>query len=150
MQNHAANELHIEVPHVEYTAASFANDGEGLRQDLIKCFVNGLAAVVVKRLGARGINLGVALLLAGSCLQLFREMACTLGNAGAKFVGLGAQFVIRERLHLRLERVDLLNARHQALDQALIAGPKNFCENIQSDLILKLAGRRHTLRLCKA
>ena len=36
VQDHAANELHVEVPHVESAAAGFANDRERFREELVE------------------------------------------------------------------------------------------------------------------
>ena len=52
----------------------------------------------------------------------------TLLNTAAKLRRLGAQFVIGELLHLRLERVDSQHARLQALDLALVLSPENLTQ----------------------
>jgi hypothetical protein len=36
MQNHPADQLHIEVTHPEHPLAGLADDGEGLRQQIVK------------------------------------------------------------------------------------------------------------------
>ena len=36
MQNRAADELHVEMPHVEDAAAGFAADGEGFDQQVVE------------------------------------------------------------------------------------------------------------------
>ena len=36
MQDHAADQLHVEVPHVEDAAAGFAADGEGFDQQVVE------------------------------------------------------------------------------------------------------------------
>ena len=36
MQHHAADELHVEVPHVQHAAARLAHDGERLRQEIVE------------------------------------------------------------------------------------------------------------------
>ena len=36
MQDHAADQLHVEMPHVQLAAGHFAADGEGLRQDVVQ------------------------------------------------------------------------------------------------------------------
>ena len=36
MQHHAADQLHVEVPHVEHAAAGFADDGKGLGQQVVE------------------------------------------------------------------------------------------------------------------
>ena len=47
-------------------------------------------------------------------------------DALPEFVGLGAQLVVRELLHLRLKRIDGLDLRHQALEFALVLGPEDL------------------------
>ena len=44
MQHDAADELHVEVPHVQHTAAALADYGEGLRQEVVE----GLASAEPK------------------------------------------------------------------------------------------------------
>ena len=36
MQHNAADQLHVEVPHLEHAAARFAADGEGLDQQVVE------------------------------------------------------------------------------------------------------------------
>ena len=36
VQHHAADQLHVEVPHVEHAAAGLAHDGEGLGQQVVE------------------------------------------------------------------------------------------------------------------
>ena len=38
MEDHAANQLNVEVPHVERAAAGLADDGEGFRQEIVERF----------------------------------------------------------------------------------------------------------------
>ena len=71
MQDHAADELHVEVAHLHGAPAGFADDGEGLGQDLIEC-------------GALGSFdfLGI-----GDAFE-------TRSDAGFEFGGLGAQLFV--------------------------------------------------------
>ena len=43
VQHHAADQLHVEVPHVQRAAAGFADDGEGLRQQVVERLALGEA-----------------------------------------------------------------------------------------------------------
>ena len=80
-----------------------------------------------------------------------------LANALAKFVGLGAELLVGELLHRRLERVDLLDQRRNALEFAFVTGAKNggdyfidvmrvlSCDKAferRSHFIVRCAGRR--------
>ena len=119
MQNHAADQLHVEVPHVERAAAGLADHGEGFGQDLIQDFL--------QRAVALGGTPAAAILVLGFGLELHPAEA--LLDALAKLVGLGAQFGVAEALHLRLERANARDQRPQALDLTLIPGAEYFGEN---------------------
>jgi hypothetical protein len=43
VQHHAADELHVEVPHVEHAAAGLAHHGEGLGQEVVERLALGVA-----------------------------------------------------------------------------------------------------------
>ena len=88
VQHYAADQLHVEVAHLQVAPAGFPDDRERLRQQVVERF----AAV----------------------------------DPRAEFVGLGAQLVVRERLDLRLVRIDIDDARLQPFQQALILGTKGF------------------------
>ncbi len=90
VQDGAADELHVEVPHVQHAAARFAHDRERLDEQ------------IVERLAVR--------------------------QALAEFHRLRAQLFVAERLHLRLERVDLLNERAEALQFSLVLGADDLGE----------------------
>ena len=38
VEHHAADELHVVVPHVQHTPAGFADDGEGLGHEIVRAF----------------------------------------------------------------------------------------------------------------
>ena len=59
VQNHAADQLHIEVAHVENAAAGFADHGEGFDQNFIEDFVDQLCALVVELFPAIRIGIGL-------------------------------------------------------------------------------------------
>ena len=115
MQHHAADQLHIEVAHVEHAAPGFADHGEGFHQKLVQRFVDQLGAIIFELLEAVGIG-----------VRFVRETGQALLDALAEFVRLGAQLVVRELLHLRLKRTDGLDPRHQALQFALVLGPEDL------------------------
>ena len=115
MQHHAADQLYVKVAHVEHTAAGFADDGEGFHQELVQDLVDGFGALVVELLEAIGIG-----------VRFVGKAGQTLLDALTEFVGLGAQLVVRELPHLRLESVDGLDLRHQALEFALVLGPEDL------------------------
>ena len=103
VQNHAADKLHVEMPHLEHAPTALARYCESFRQNFVEHFFQRSRFFV-----------GVF------------DRVHALVNALAKFVGLGPELLVRELLHLGLERVDALHQRHQALDFALIAGAKNL------------------------
>ncbi len=53
VQHHAADQLHVEVPHVEHAAAGFADDGEGFRQQVVERFAVGDALAELGGLAAQ-------------------------------------------------------------------------------------------------
>ncbi len=103
VQDHAADELDVEVAHVEHAPAGLADNRERLRKDFVQDFIFGAAAIVVV------LDAGGALL-----------------DEAAEFLGFGAQFGVGEALHLGFERVDLLHPGHEALDLALVFGAENL------------------------
>ena len=103
VQHHAADQLHVEVAHVEDAAAGLADHGKGFGQDVLQKLIFRRTPLVV-------------------VLDAFEA----LGQALAEFVGLGAQLGVGERVHLRFERIDLLDRGHQALNLALVIGAENL------------------------
>ena len=99
MQHHAADQLHVEVAHVEHAAAGFADDGEGFRQDLIEDFVDGLELFIFNLLEAFGIGVRLVGNLAHAVLNSCRGIRRFWRAAGHP-----------RALHLGLERVDRLDA----------------------------------------
>ncbi len=62
MEHDAADELHVEVPHVEHAAAGLAHDGEGLGQQVVERRAVGEPLPELGGLGAQ--------LLVGEALDL--------------------------------------------------------------------------------
>ena len=115
VQYDAADKLHIEMAHVKHAAARLADDSESLDKDFVEGFVEHLGALFFELLDA--IRIGV---------RLVRNRAEAFLDAAAEFVSFGAQLLVRELLHLGLEHVHSLDARHQTLDFALVSGAENF------------------------
>ena len=115
MQHHAADQLHVEVAHVEHPAAGFADHGKRFHQNLVQRFVDGLGALVFELLQAVGVG-----------VRFVGNTGQALLDALPEFVRLGAQLVVRKLLHLRLKRIDSLDLRHQALQFALVLGPEDL------------------------
>ena len=102
VQNGAADELHIEVPHVQDAPAGFANNGEGLRQKLVKsCLHCGVFFV--------GIF----------------DRVHAFADALAELFCLGAKLLVGELLHRRLKRINLPDQRHDALDFPFVTGAED-------------------------
>jgi len=110
MEDDAADHLNVEVAHANGAFASFADDGEGFRQDGVECFLFGGDALVC-------ILWGVGDVCDGCCYAL------------AELGGLIAQSLVGERLNGRLERVNLRDGRLDALHGAFVTGAKDFCND---------------------
>ena len=108
VEDHAADQLDVEVAHADGALAGFADDGEGFGQDGVEGGLFGGDALV-------GVLWGVGM------------FAMAAGDALAELGGLVAQLLVGERLDGRLERVDLRDGRHEALDGAFVTGAKDFC-----------------------
>ncbi len=81
VQHHAADELHVEVPHVERAASGFADDRKGFGQNFVEDFLQHPVAL--------GRTPAAAVLVFGLGLEL--HLAEAVIDAFAEFVGLGAQ-----------------------------------------------------------
>jgi len=115
MQNHAADQLDVEMAHVQRAPASLAGDREGFDEEFVEDFFQGGVAVGFDLLDAVGIGLR---LVGDPCEAVFHALA--------EVVGLGAQLGVGKLLHRRLERIDGLDLRQQALDLALVFGPEDL------------------------
>src|SRR5215208_8122878 len=105
MENDAADQLHVEVPHSGRTNAGLPYDCESLRQDLIEhCTFESLSFLFVGRVSDCALDL------------LFKTS------------GTGAQLVIRQSLHRRFEGVNLFHQRQDRFQEPLIAATKKFSE----------------------
>ena len=90
VQDHAADQLHVEVAHPEHPDGGFAADRERLRQQLVQRFA--------------------------------------LADAPTELFGLGLQRLIGEPLHLRFQRIDLLDDAVELLEQAFVAAAEDAGE----------------------
>ena len=104
VQDHAADQLHVEVAHFDGAPARFAHYGEGLGQD----FVERLAFRLLDFLGV------------GEPFKARRKPGLELRRPGH-------QLSVRELLHLRLEHADPGDHRHQLLDDALVRSAEDLC-----------------------
>src|SRR5579862_8863233 len=115
MQDHAADQLHIEVAHVQNAAAAFADHSKSFHQKLIENFIDCLDALGVEFFPAVLIGIG-----------LVRNMSQAILYPLAEFIRFGAQLFIAELAHGGFERVNGLDSRHQALDLALVLGSEDL------------------------
>ena len=117
VEDHAADELDVEVAHADGAAAGLAHDGEGLGQDIGEGGFFG------------GVDLSPDLGRAGfDGVGRDRHAADSLGDARAKLNRLQAEIVVRERLDSGLKGVDLGDGGHQALDSAFVRGAEDFAD----------------------
>ena len=115
VQHHAADQLHVEMPHVEDPASGLPGYGKRFHQQLVEDFFEGRIALGLNFFLAVGIGLG-----------LVGNLGQPLLDTLAEFAGLGAQLGVRQLSHGRLERIDGLHLGHQALHFALVLGPENL------------------------
>ena len=109
VEDHAADQLDVEVAHVDDALAGLADDGEGFGEEFVE----------------RGLFGGDDLVFVGQAFELRLD-------AGFEILGLGAKFFIAKLLQFRLEGADGFDDREQALDDALVAGAENFCDVFRS------------------
>ncbi len=103
VEDDTADHLHVEVTHLDGAFAGFADNGKGFGQDVVE-----------------------GLLFGGDALVGVRDAFEGGGDSLAEFGGLGAELFVGEHLNRRLEVVNLLNERHEALDGAFVAGAKDL------------------------
>ncbi len=103
VEDDASDQLDVEVTHLDGALAGLADHGEGFGQD-----------------GGEGG------LFSSNALVCVVDAFDGGGNAVAELGGLGAEGLVGECLNGRLEVVDLLHDRHEALDGAFVAGTKDL------------------------
>ena len=106
VQHHAADQLHVEVPHLHRAPTRLAHHRKGLGQNLFQGCIF-------------------------SCLDLFRVRDAfeTGRNPHPELCRFGPQLLIGELLDTRLKFVDYGHQRREPLDNALIRGTKNFSKD---------------------
>ena len=53
VQDHAADELHVEMAHVEHALGRLAHDGKGFRQQIVQCLALGKTLLELRSLGTQ-------------------------------------------------------------------------------------------------
>ncbi len=107
VQHHAADQLHVEVAHVQHPLARLADHGECLRQELFER-------------GALGFALGRFVLRRGGAF----------GHLRAERDGALREFGVGELRDLRLQRVDALDRSRILLHQPIIAAAEDGLEDL--------------------
>ena len=114
MQHHAADQLHVEVPHVEHAASGFANHGKSFLENFVEdlaataALVLNLFLAVGSASGSSGIGLSRSWMRARNSSVLARSWS------SESFSISGSSALIA------------CNARHQPLDFAFVLGPENL------------------------
>ena len=115
VQNHAADQLHVEMPHIQNTASGFAHYGEGLFQNLVQNGVGEVQALLVELSQAVKVS-----------VRLVGYLGKAILNSLPEVLGLAAQLLVGKLLDLRLQRIDRQDARHQPLDLAFVLGAEDL------------------------
>ncbi len=110
VEDHAADELHVEVAHADGAHAGLADDGEGLGKDGVERGFLGGRGCARRRLHPWGRS-----------SRRRRSRRCA-GGTRRSWRGV----LIGERLDCGLERVDLRDGGQQALDGAFVAGSEDL------------------------
>ncbi len=111
VEDHAADELDVEVAHADGAAAGLANDGEGFGHEGVEGGLFG---------GVDGVE-------ATGTASWGRRWPCAgIGDACAELEGFVAELVVGEGFDGGLEGVDLGDDGEQALDGALVGGAEDF------------------------
>jgi hypothetical protein len=126
VQRYAAQELDVEVAHVEHALAGFAHDREGLGQYFFERFTADAVDRRVAGLRSRGLGFGLVIGRFGLARRSRRD---ALLHALPELVGLGTQRVVGKTRHFLLERVDLAHRAAILLQQPLIAAAENLLEH---------------------
>ena len=113
VQDHAAHELDVEVPHVQRPLRSFTADRECLGKKIVQRFLQ------IRLRGFDGVFVARNFLLRR--IQRFHDRTQAL----AKLRRLSAQLVVGEFRGFGLERIDLRDHRKHALHIALVLRPEN-------------------------
>ena len=119
------------MPHVEHAASGFADYGERFDQNVVQRFLQRDVLLLFHPLDA--VKIVFVIFRSCHCATSRRRIPVAPSqpiqpflDALPEFVRLGAQFGVREFLHLGFERVDGLYIGPQRLDDALVLRPKNL------------------------
>ena len=113
--HHAADQLHIEMAHIESAPGRFPAGGEGFGQNIIERLINGDA----KDFRPRRVFGDASLLFEqGFFAALFFERLC---KSLFELSGFGFEFVVAHFLELRFQSVDFVHYLAVAIDIALIS-----------------------------
>ena len=123
--HHAANQLHVEMTHVEHTAAGLAHHGKSFYQDFIQNFLQRFVLLFLELFRLIDINISVSFRLHFRCSNI-GDTTQPLLNALPELFRLSAELVVGELPHLRFEGIDGLDPGYHALDDPFVLGPKDL------------------------
>ena len=103
VQHHAADQLHVEVAHLQHPPACLAHHRKGFGQDLVQHHF----------------------LFGDAFFGVFNTLQ-PRGDAGAELQRLGAELFVRQSLHGRLERRGLLDRGRKPLDHAFVTSSEDL------------------------
>ncbi len=103
MQHHAADQLNVEVPHVQHAASGLANHSKGLLQNFVENFLQSFVLLFFKLFLLIEIGLFPTPSGGAAGRRFLCDPAQPLLNALPEFVRLGAQFGVGELLDLRAQ-----------------------------------------------
>jgi hypothetical protein len=138
MLHHAADQLHVEMAHIEHAAARLAHHSEGFDEHLVENFLQGFVLLFLNLLGVVRIVLRFG---PGLSRGAAGEPTEPLLNALPEFIRPGAQLVVGELLHLRLKGIDGPDLGHHALDDPLVFGPKDLANQSVNQTVKSFGGR---------
>ena len=116
VQHRAADQLDVEMAHIQHAPPGFADYGKGLRKDFVQRFFEHRIELCFAGSGRDRLIIYV----------VGRGALDGLANTLTQFLGFGPKLGIRELLHLGLKQVNLRNNGPQALHLALVLSPDDF------------------------
>ena len=130
VQHHAADQLHVEVPHLHRAPSRLAHHRKRLGENLVQSLPLGRSLLNRPLLGSlpRLSLLPLRPQLLGA-LKPLQPLLNPLRNPSPELDRLGPQLLIRELLRGRLQIVDLGHQRPEPLEDALVRSTKNFRKN---------------------
>ena len=129
VQDHAANQLHVKVAHVENTPSCLAHYRERLHQNFVENLLQRVVLLFFQALYA----VNIVFLVRASRIRLCTPAAvCTSKTAQSlldpmpELIRFRPQFGVSQFLDLGLQRVDGVHVRRQRLDDTLVLGAENL------------------------